>query len=77
MKLDVSDWILLGIAILTISLFGIGLILLGIFLWKLGTKWEKEINESEMSSQNQNNVEFTIRINEMKSYDTKTLEELK
>ena len=39
--IDVVDYLLVGFGILLLPLYLVGLIFLGIFLWRLGDKWEK------------------------------------
>ncbi len=40
-NIDLVDYLLVGTGILLLPLYLVGLILLGIFLWRLGNKWEK------------------------------------
>jgi len=40
-NIDLVDYLLVGFGILLLPLYLVGLILLGIFLWRLGNKWEK------------------------------------
>jgi len=40
-NIDLLDYLLVGAGILLLPLYLVGLILLGIFLWRLGNKWEK------------------------------------
>ncbi len=40
-NIDLVDYLLVGFGILLLPLYLVGLILLGIFLWRLGDKWEK------------------------------------
>ncbi len=72
------DYLLIGGGILLLPLYLVGLIFLGIFLWRLGDKWQK-----------QDSPEFTVHFklveNEnsesedlnMKSFSNDTLEEMK
>jgi len=39
--IDLVDYLLVGFGILFLPLYLVGLIPLGIFLWRLGDKWEK------------------------------------
>ncbi len=39
--INLVDYLLVGTGILLLPLYLIGLILLGIFVWRLGDKWEK------------------------------------
>jgi len=41
-NIDLIDYLLVGFGILFLPLYLVGLILLGIFLWRLGNKWEKQ-----------------------------------
>ena len=40
-NIDLIDYLLVGCGILLLPLYLVGLIPLGIFLWRLGDKWEK------------------------------------
>ena len=40
-NIDLVDYLLVGTGILLLPLYLVGLILLGIFLWRLGNKWGK------------------------------------
>ncbi len=40
-NIDVVDYLLVGFGILLLPLYLVGLIPLGIFLWRLGDKWQK------------------------------------
>jgi len=40
-NIDLLDYLLVGCGILLLPLYLVGLILLGIFVWRLGDKWEK------------------------------------
>ncbi len=40
-NIDLVDYLLVGVGILLLPLYLVGLILLGIFVWRLGDKWEK------------------------------------
>jgi len=40
-NIDLVDYLLVGFGILLLPLYLVGLIPLGIFLWRLGDKWEK------------------------------------
>jgi len=41
-NIDLVDYFLVGIGILLLPLYLVGLIFLGIFVWRLGDKWEKQ-----------------------------------
>ncbi len=41
-NIDLVDYLLVGTGILLLPLYLVGLIPLGIFLWRLGDKWEKQ-----------------------------------
>ena len=41
-NIDLIDYLLVGFGILFLPLYLVGLIPLGIFLWRLGDKWEKQ-----------------------------------
>jgi len=40
-NIDLIDYLLVGSGILLLPLYLVGLIPLGIFVWRLGDKWEK------------------------------------
>jgi len=40
-NIDLVDYLLVGVGILLLPLYLVGLIPLGIFLWRLGDKWQK------------------------------------
>jgi len=41
-NIDLIDYLLVGFGILFLPIYLVGLIPLGIFLWRLGDKWEKQ-----------------------------------
>jgi len=80
-NIDAVDYLLVGFGVLLLPLYLIGLIFIGIFLWRLGSKWEQH-NEEE----NEYVDEFDIAQNpsepkndwsEMKSFSDDTLKEMK
>jgi len=46
-NIDLIDYLLVGFGILFLPLYLVGLIPLGIFLWRLGNKWEKHQEQLE------------------------------
>jgi len=45
--INLIDYLLIGFGILFLPLYLVGLIPLGIFLWRLGDKWEKHQEQLE------------------------------
>jgi len=57
-NIDFIDYFLVGIGILLLPLYLVGLIFLGIFLWRLGDKWEKHNEQLEKELHEEYDIDF-------------------
>jgi len=83
-NINFVDYLLVGIGILLLPLYLVGLIPLGIFLWRLGDKWEKHQEQLEKDSKNYKIYAFRIdnpgnvdSFENMYHYSKNTMEEMK
>ena len=83
-NIDLVDYLLVGAGILLLPLYLVGLILLGIFLWRLGDKWEKHQEQLEKDSKNYKIYAFRIdnpdnvdSFEKINHYSKNALEEMK
>ena len=57
-NIDVVDYLLVGVGILLLPAYLVGLIFLGIFVWRLGDKWEKHNEQLEKELHEEYDIDF-------------------
>ena len=57
-NIDLVDYLLVGVGILLLPLYLVGLIPLGIFLWRLGDKWEKQNEQLDKELHEKYDMEY-------------------
>jgi len=82
--INLIDYLLVGFGILLLPLYLVGLIPLGIFLCRLGDKWEKHQEQLEKNSKNYKIYAFRIdnpadidSFEKMNHYSKNIMEEMK
>jgi len=56
--IDFMDYLLVGVGILLLPLYLVGLIFLGIFVWRLGDKWEKHSEQLEKELHEEYDIDY-------------------
>jgi len=57
-NIDLVDYLLVGFGILFLPLYLVGLIPLGIFLWRLGNKWKKHNEQLDKELHERYDMEY-------------------
>jgi len=57
-NIDVVDYLLVGIGILLLPAYLVGLIFLGIFVWRLGDKWGKNNEQLEKELHEEYDIDY-------------------
>jgi len=57
-SIDFIDYFLVGIGVLLLPAYLVGLIFLGIFLWRLGDKWEKYNEQLEKELHEEYDIDY-------------------
>ncbi len=57
-NIDLLDYLLVGGGILLLLPYMVGLILLGIFLWRLGDKWQKHNEQLEKELHEKYDIDY-------------------
>jgi len=57
-NIDLIDYLLVGFGILFLPLYLVGLIPLGIFVWRLGDKWEKQNEQLDKELHEKYDMEY-------------------
>jgi len=56
--IGIVDYLLIGFGILLLPLYLVGLIFIGIFLWRLGDKWEKHNEQLEKELHEKYDIDY-------------------
>jgi len=57
-NIGLVDYLLIGFGILLLPLYLVGLIFIGIFLWRLGDKWEKYNEQLEKELHEKYDIDY-------------------
>ena len=57
-NIDFIDYFLIGIGTLLLPVYLVGLIFFGIFLWRLGNKWEKHDEQLEKDLHEKYDIDY-------------------
>jgi len=57
-NIDLADYLLVGFGILLLPLYLVGLILIGIFLWRLGGKWQKQQEQLDKALHEKYDIDY-------------------